>query len=56
VERWCRDYIRKLGIVIWRKVVHDRDGWRRATRKALILLGFWSHRRRIKIKLVLSTP
>jgi hypothetical protein len=33
------NYIRKMGIVKWRQVARDRDGWRRATRKALMLLG-----------------
>ena len=27
------------GIVTWRQVVHDRDGWKGATREALTLLG-----------------
>jgi hypothetical protein len=31
--------IRKMGIVNWRHVVQDRDGWRRATMDVLILLG-----------------
>lgn len=31
--------IRKIGIVNGRKVAQDRDGWRRATRVALILFG-----------------
>jgi hypothetical protein len=38
--------IRKMGIVNERKVAQDKDGWRRATRKALILFGYWNHRRR----------
>jgi hypothetical protein len=40
--RWKDDvenYIRKMGIVKCRQVAQDRDGWRRATRKVLILLG-----------------
>jgi hypothetical protein len=28
-----------MGIVNWRKVAQDRDGWRRATWEVLILLG-----------------
>jgi hypothetical protein len=31
--------IRKMGIVNWMQVVQDRDGWRKATREVLILLG-----------------
>jgi hypothetical protein len=31
--------IKKMGIVKWRQVAHDRAGWRRATRKVLILIG-----------------
>jgi hypothetical protein len=31
--------IRKMGIVNWKEVVQDRDGWKRETRVALILLG-----------------
>ena len=31
--------IRKMGIVNWRKVAQDGDGWRRATMEALVLLG-----------------
>jgi hypothetical protein len=31
--------IRKMGIVNWRQVSQDRDGWRRATSEALILVG-----------------
>jgi hypothetical protein len=37
---------RTMGIVNWRHVARDRDGWRTATREALILPGQWSHRRR----------
>jgi hypothetical protein len=33
-------------IVNRRQVQHDRDGWRRATKEVLILLGWCSHRRR----------
>jgi hypothetical protein len=32
--------------VNWRKVAQDRQGRRRATREALMLLRLWSHRRR----------
>jgi hypothetical protein len=40
-----------MGIVNWRPVAQERDGWRRAAREALILLGWWSHRsRRRRIK------
>jgi hypothetical protein len=35
-----------MEIVNWRQVAQDRNGWRRATREALILLGQQSHRRR----------
>jgi hypothetical protein len=31
--------IRNVGIVNWRQAAQDRDGWRRSTREALILLG-----------------
>jgi hypothetical protein len=31
--------IRKMGIVSWRQVAQDRDGWRRANRQEVILLG-----------------
>jgi hypothetical protein len=31
--------IRKMEIVNWRKVAQDRDGWRKATGEAHILLG-----------------
>jgi hypothetical protein len=34
-----RRNLRRMGIVNWRQVAQDRDGWRRATREALILLG-----------------
>jgi hypothetical protein len=40
--RWKGDVendIRKLEIVNWRQVAQDRDGWRRATSEALMLLG-----------------
>jgi hypothetical protein len=30
---------RTMGIVNWRHVAQDRDGWRRATTEVLILLG-----------------
>jgi hypothetical protein len=30
---------RKVGIVDWRQVKQDRDGWRRVTREVLILVG-----------------
>jgi len=32
----------KMGIVNWRKVKKDRDGWRRVTREVFILFGEWS--------------
>jgi hypothetical protein len=35
-----------MGIVAWIGVAWDNDGWRRATREALILLGKWDHRKR----------
>jgi hypothetical protein len=35
----------KMGIVNWRQVARDRDGWRRATREVLILLVQWGHKR-----------
>ena len=38
VERWCREWD-KMGIVNCRQIEQERDGWRRATREALILLG-----------------
>jgi len=28
-----------MGLVNWRQVVQDRDGWRKATGEVLILLG-----------------
>jgi hypothetical protein len=31
--------IRQIGIVNWRQVAQDRNGWRTATREVLILLG-----------------
>jgi hypothetical protein len=31
--------IRKVGIVNWRRVAQDRDGWWKATREAVMLLG-----------------
>jgi hypothetical protein len=40
--RWKDDVendIRKMGIFKCRQVAQDRDGWRRATRKVLIILG-----------------
>ena len=40
--RWKDDVqndIRKMCIVNWRQVAQDRDGYRGATREALILLG-----------------
>jgi hypothetical protein len=49
VARWKDDVenaIRKMGIVNWRQIAQERDGWRRATGEALILLGLWNHRRR----------
>ena len=30
--------IRKMGILDWREVVEDRNGWRRGTRETLTLL------------------
>jgi hypothetical protein len=36
-----------MGIVNWRPVGQDRGEWRGATRWALILLGWWSHRIRM---------
>jgi hypothetical protein len=40
--RWkyyAQNDVRKMGIVNWRKVAQDRDGWRRATGEVLIFLG-----------------
>jgi hypothetical protein len=40
--RWKNEVennIRKMRIENWRQTVQDRDGWSRATREALILLG-----------------
>jgi hypothetical protein len=31
--------IRKMGIVSWREVKQDRNGWRKVTRDVLILVG-----------------
>jgi hypothetical protein len=42
--------VRQMGIVNWRQVGQDGDGWRRATEKALILFGQWSQRRRRRRK------
>ena len=40
---WKKDDVendsRKNEFVKWRQVAQDRDGWRRATREGLILLG-----------------
>jgi hypothetical protein len=38
--------IRKVANVNLRQVALVRDGWRRATSEAPVLLGEWSHRRR----------
>jgi len=51
--------IRKMGIVNWRKVKQDRDGWRRITREVLIL--FWrveleKKKRRRRKKCFLDSP
>jgi hypothetical protein len=35
-----------MGIVNWRQVAHDRNGWRRGTGDPLILLRQWSRRRK----------
>jgi hypothetical protein len=40
--RWkdeAENDIRKMGIVNWREVAHDSDGWRRANGEPFILLG-----------------
>ena len=40
--RWKYDVendIRMMGIINWKEVAQDRDGWRRATREEHILLG-----------------
>jgi hypothetical protein len=31
--------IKKMGIVSWREVKQDRDGWGKVTREVLILVG-----------------
>lgn len=31
--------IRKMGSVSWKQVAQDRDGWKRANRQKVILLG-----------------
>ena len=36
------NYVRKMGIVNWRQVKQDTDGWRRVTREVFILFGDWS--------------
>jgi hypothetical protein len=42
--------IRNMGIVNFRQIDQERDGWRRATRGALILLVQCSLRRRRRIR------
>jgi hypothetical protein len=39
-----------MGIVNWRKVEQDRNGWGRATGEDIILLGERSHSRWRKVK------
>lgn len=47
--RWKDDVeIDIMGFVIWRQLVQNRDGWRKESGEALILLGEWSHRTRGK--------
>jgi len=36
---YAQSDVRKMGIVNWRKVAQDRDGWRRATGEVLTLFG-----------------
>ena len=38
-ESYVKNDRRNTGIAKWRQVAQDRDGWRRATREGLILLG-----------------
>jgi hypothetical protein len=40
--------IRDVGIVNWRQEAQNRNGWRTANREAIILLGWRSHKRRIR--------
>jgi hypothetical protein len=52
--RWkddAEDDRREMATVNWRHVVQNRDGWRRATREVLILLGEWSHKKRRKVEI-----
>jgi len=53
-EEGVENDVRKNGIVNWRQVAQDRDGWRRATGEVLILIGKWSHRRRRRVRIVAS--
>ena len=42
--------VRKVAIVNWSQITQDKNGWKRATREALVLLGKWRHRRRRRRK------
>jgi hypothetical protein len=39
-----------MGIVDWRQVAQDRNGWSTPTKEVLILFGYWSDRRRKRRK------
>jgi hypothetical protein len=35
----AKNDVTNMGIVNWRQIAQGRDGWRRATRKVIVLLG-----------------
>jgi hypothetical protein len=50
MESYVQNDTSKMGIVNWKQVAKERDGWRRGTGERFILLEQWSHIRiRIRI-------
>jgi hypothetical protein len=47
--------VRKIGIVNWRQVKQDRDGWRRVTREVFIFLDSGDREEEKKKKEVFSS-
>jgi hypothetical protein len=42
-KEYVENDVRQMGIVNWRQVEQDGDGWRRATKESFIFFGYCSH-------------
>ena len=52
LDGWAdvKNGVRYMGIVNWRQVTQDRDGWRRDNGEAFVFLGQWRQRIRRRLQ------